>query len=371
MIPKECDLKLSILPDDIDHLTCICNSRIESVCRVQRAEILLGYNEGVSIEEITRNMELHKSSVVNCIEKAVQFGSLTALDDLPRSGRPRVITDDAISWLTSIACQKPKDLILDGDELWTQRELAKYLRLNCKKAGYPCLSTIVNSTVSKILKKNKLRPWKIDYYLQKRDPEFEPKRDRVIDIYRIAIANRFKNTYKIVQISYDEKTGIQGLKNVAPDLPPVIGLHSCISRDYEYIRLGTLSLLAGMNITTGEVHGIVEKTHRSVEFIKFLKMLLKKYEHATKIQIVLDNHSAHTSKETRAFLSTVPNRFEFIFTPKHGSWLNMIESFFGKMAKTIFRGLRVESMKELKSRILKYLRRNNRDPVPYKWTYRI
>ncbi|GAA0609886.1 hypothetical protein GCM10009001_29050 [Virgibacillus siamensis] len=93
-------------------------------------------------------------------------------------------------------------------------------------------------------------------------------------------------------------------------------------------------MAAGIDLVTGEIIGSVEDRHRSREFVDFLKMLDDCYDPELRIQVVLDNHSAHTSKETRSYLETVPNRFEFVFTPKHGSWLNIIESFFAKMSKS-------------------------------------
>jgi transposase len=152
------------------------------------------------------------------------------------------------------------------------------------------------------------------------------------------------------------KPGIQAIGTTSPDLPPVPGAFDRTYRDYEYKRHGTLSLLAGIDLLSGHVHGLVAARHRSREFIEFLK-------------IVLDNHSSHISKETRAYLKTVPNRFEFVFTPKHGSWLNLIECFFARMAKTILRGIRVASKEELADRIRLFLREVNQMPVQYKWKY--
>jgi transposase len=109
----------------------------------------------------------------------------------------------------------------------------------------------------------------------------------------------------------------------------------------------------------------------SAEFIEFLKLADAHYPTGARIRVVLDNHSAHISKETRAFLATVPNRFEFTFTPKHGSWLNLIESFFGKMAKTLLRHIRVASAKELQARIERHLQEVNETPVVFRWKYKL
>jgi len=172
-------------------------------------------------------------------------------------------------------------------------------------------------------------------------------------------------------LSCDEKPGIQAISNTAPDLPPVPGRHSNVGRDHEYKRHGTVSLLAGIELLSGEVLGLVRELHRSAEFIEFLQLADQHYAAGLRIRIVLDNHSAHISKQTRAYLASVPNRFEFIFTPKHGSWLNLIESFFGKLARTLLRGIRVSSKAELKARIELYLKEVNEEPVVFKWKYKL
>ena len=118
-----------------------------------------------------------------------------------------------------------------------------------------------------------------------------------------------------------------------PDLPPEPGKHAAFARDHEYKRHGTVSLLAGIDLLTGEVHALVKDRHRSREFIEFLGLLDAGYQAHTAIKLILDNHSAHISKETKAWLAKQPaGRFEFTFTPKHGSWLNLVESFFSKLA---------------------------------------
>jgi transposase len=164
---------------------------------------------------------------------------------------------------------------------------------------------------------------------------------------------------------------MQAIENTAPDLPPVPGQYAGLGRDHEYIRHGTLCLLAGIDLWNGEILGLVRERHRSAEFIEFLRLADAHYPASARIRMVLENHSAHLSRETRAYLATVPNRFEFISTPTHGRWLNLIESFFGKMAKTLLRGIRVKSKEELKTRIEMYLREVNEEPVVFRWKYRL
>lgn len=145
-----------------------------------------------------------------------------------------------------------------------------------------------------------------------------------------------------------------------------------VMRDAEYKRLGTLSLLAGIDLLTGEAIPYVSETHKSSDFIELLKKLDARYPEGDVIRIICDNHSAHKSKETRNYLATRPEgRFVFVFTPKHGSWLNMIESFFSKMTKQMLRGIRVKSKEELEQRIYLYFEEVNREPVVYHWTYKM
>ncbi|EQD79371.1 hypothetical protein B1A_01772, partial [mine drainage metagenome] len=149
--------------------------------------------------------------------------------------------------------------------------------------------------------------------------------------------------------------------------PPVPGKHPGIGRDYEYVRHGTLSILAALDLHTGEIIANVEFRHRSREFIGLLQRLHDHYPAAAVIRVVLDNHSAHISKETMAWLAARPGRFEYIHTPQHGSWLNLVESAFSKMARSFLRHIRVASVDELKQRILKGIDEMNAHPVRFQW----
>jgi transposase len=141
---------------------------------------------------------------------------------------------------------------------------------------------------------------------------------------------------------------------------------------HEYERYGTVSLLAGIDLVTGKVHALVRDRHRSREFIEFLKLLDAAYPAATAIQLILDNHSAHISKETKAFLAEQPaHRFALTFTPKHGSWLNLIEGFFSKLARSVLRHIRVGSKQELKDRLMAAMDYFNQNPVVHTWTYQL
>ena len=135
------------------------------------------------------------------------------------------------------------------------------------------------------------------------------------------------------------------------------------SRDHEYRRLGTLSLLVGIDLVTGNVHALVKDRRRSREFVEFLELLDAAYPAGTAIKVILDNHSAHIFKETRAWLCKQPaGRLQFTFTPKHGSWLNLIEGFFSKLARYVLRHIRVASKQELRDRIVAVINDSNINP---------
>ena len=134
---------------------------------------------------------------------------------------------------------------------------------------------------------------------------------------------------------------------------------------------GTVSLLAGIDLQTGEAIPLVRDKHSSKEYIEFLKLLDTKYPKKDKIRLILDNLKVHSSEETRKYLATVPGRFEFVFTPKHGSWLNLIEGFFSKLTRQSLKGIRVKTKEELVERIYKYFDEVNEEPVIYHWKYKL
>jgi transposase len=247
-----------------------------------------------------------------------------------------------------------------------------------RAAGHECLTHLVQGTVCKFLGREEIKPHRVRYYLERRDAEFEQKMAEVLCVYRElqvlkkAAAKSKKSKKPVAIISYDEKAGAQAIATTAPDLPPVPGRHATFARDHEYKRHGTLSLLAGIDLLTGKVHALVRDRHCSRELIEFLKLLDAAYPTSTAIKLILDNHSAHISRETKAWLDTrAVGRLDFTFTPKHGSWLNLIEGFFSKFARSVLRHIRVTSKLELKERIMAGIDDVNRHPVIRTWSYKL
>jgi transposase len=370
-------IELALSEEDVTRLGVVARSRTEPASRVERARILLAYWEDQSFFAVAQAIGVHHQTVQRCVERALAYGPTAALDDRPRPGKKPTITAAAKAWVVDLACRKAKELGYPH-ELWTTRLLARHAREHGPSEGHTCLAKLAQGTLCNILNEQEIKPHKVRYYLERRDPEFKQKMAEVLCVYRevkliretAAATKRPSDAVAIV--SYDEKPGIQAIANTAPDLPPEPGVQATFARDHEYKRYGTVSLLAGIDLLTGQVHALVRDRHRSREFIEFLKLVDAAYPTHTAIKLILDNHSAHISKETKAWLAEQPvGRFEFTFTPKHGSWLNIVEGFFSKLARSVLRHIRVASKQELKDRIMAAMDEFNRHPVVHTWSYKL
>jgi transposase len=371
-------IELAICEVDLAALGAIARSRTEPASRVERARMLLTYREDPSFFAVGQALGVHHQTVQRCVERALAYGAMAALDDRPRPGKESTITAEAKAWVVDLACHKAKEFGYPH-ELWTTRLLARHAREHGPLEGHTCLAKRAQGTLCNILNEQEIKPHKVRYYLERRDPEFKQKMAEVLCVYRevklikeTAAATEQEPSDAVAIVSYDEKPGIQAIANTAPDLPPEPGVHATFDRDHEYKRHGTVSLLAGIDLLTGQVHALVRDRHRSREFIEFLKLLDAAYPAHTAIKLILDNHSAHISKETTAWLADQPvGRFEFTFTPKHGSWLNLVEGFFSKLARSVLRHIRVASKQELKDRIMAAMDEFNRHPVVHTWSYKL
>jgi transposase len=367
---------LSLTADEKRRLESLRRSRSGEKRETLHAGILLDLASGKSDGAVARINGVNRHTVALCARKYLRFGLEAALGELPRPGKSRRIADDAIAWVLSCACEKPKELGY-AYELWTYSLLQEHVRIHCVEAGHPSLTELSRSRLHRILTQGEIHPHKIRYYVERRDPEFALKMAEVLHVYKeveIVNAGLLEGTLKeppVVTISYDEKPGIQALATTTPDLPPAPNRFASHLRDSEYIRLGTVSLLAGLDLHTGRVTEIVTDRHASADFIALLGKLNESYPAQTRIRLLLDNHSAHISRETQGWLSLHPQRFEFVFTPKHGSWLNIVETMFSKMARSMLRGIRVASKQELIDRIHLYFEQINADPVIFRWKYKM
>lgn len=369
---------ITLSNEDREYLELQTRARTIQAQTVNRARILLLKADGVRIDEIADKVGINRKSVMLCIKKYKDGGVDNALFDAPGRGRNAEITDDEKAWIINIACQKPFDLGYAA-ETWTRALLTKHINKVAESAGHIRLSTISQSKVRTILEEADIKPNKIKYYCENRDPDFDQKMHNVLLVYKQLSLQfdengqllPFDNEEQVVHVlSYDEKPGIQAIATTSDDLMPD-EKHPTISRDYEYKRLGTVSLLAGIDLQTGEAIPLVRDKHSSKEYIEFLQLLDSKYPKGDKIRLVLDNLKVHSSDETRKYLATNPGRFEFVFTPKHGSWLNLVEGFFSKMTRQMLKGIRVKTKEELIQRIYQYFTEVNTEPVVYHWKYKL
>ena len=349
-----------------------------------RAKILLLKADGRTNAYVADKLDVTVPTVSLAVRKFEEGGVEAAIADAPGRGRRQEISESDRLWAVSLACTRPRDVGRPA-EFWYPAAFARYVREVAAAQGHPRMSTVSESTLRKIMDEAKVRPFAVTYYCERRDPEFESKKHDLLVVYRQLqmcfdgdgnlVAEPTDSEGRTVHtLSYDEKPGIQAVATTGADRPPVPGgdargRRSTAQRDHEYVRLGTLSLLAAIDLATGVAIPQVSDTHKSSDFVAFLRRLDAAYPEGDVIRLILDNHSAHVSRETQAYLNTVPGRFAFVFTPTHGSWLNLVEAFFGKLARQMLRGIRVRSKDELRERILAYFDEVNEVPVPYRWTW--
>ena len=367
-MPKRRRASLILTDEERLMIERLCRSKKTEQRLAERAQVLRQYSSGERVSAISLSTGLTRKSVGKWIDRALALGVATGLRDAPHGAKAK-ITPEAKTWVINLACTQPKDLGYAA-EVWSRQALADHVRSQAQAAGHASLACAGKATIQRILAGQALRPERVTYYLERRDPDFEAKMCDVLVVdQEVAAQNQQAQTAcpLIVSVSVDEKPGGQAIATTAPDLPPVPGRHASIGRDYEYRRLGTCSILAGLDLHTGRVIARVERRHRSREFIALLRQLDEAYAPGVTLRLILDHHSAHISQETRTYRATRPNRFKFVHTPTHGSWLNLVETLFGKMARSFLRHIRVKSWDELRERLLKGIAEFNAAPVVHRW----
>src|SRR5271157_2544817 len=218
-------VELALSEDEAAELARLARSRTEAASRVERARMLLAYRETPSFYAVGRAIGVTHQTVERCVRRAERLGVVAALDDSPRPGREPVITDEARTFVVDLACRKAKDIGYPH-ELWTTRLLARHIREHGPRAGHECLATLAQGTLCKILAAHEVKPHKVRYYLERRDPDFDAKMAEVLCVYREVellkqSAAKEGETPAVAIVSYDEKPGLQAIGATAPDLPPV------------------------------------------------------------------------------------------------------------------------------------------------------
>ena len=371
---------LELAEGDREELEGIARTGTEMARRVDRARMLLAKAGGESAASIAARLGVDPNTVKLCVRKYRDGGLGAALADAPGRGRPRSIGDGDRAWVVDVARARPADLG-HAAETWTREALARHVRGHAGEAGHPALSRASKATVHRILDAAEPRPDRAAHCCERRDPDFGRKTREVLVACR-RLSFRLGEDGNLLPweeegpearvVSADEKPGIQALSPTGEDAGPEPGVRGgALLRDGEYRRLGTVSLIAGIDLQDGTVEGVVRERHRSREFIELLEALDARYPEGHVIRLVLGDHSIRRSRETRAWLEGHPGRFEMVPAPTHGSWLNVIEGFFGKMSRQMLRHIRVGSLDELGERIEPCLKEVNARPVPHRWTWGI
>ena len=382
---KSATLALCLTEETRTRLSALARSRSAPAHHVERSAIILHLVDQHDVSEIAAKLRIDRQRVARCLRRVMAVGPLEAIDDRPRSGRQPDITEAARIWLIGEACVKAKQRGYPH-EVWTVRLLAAHARERGPLAGHACLAELAPSTVHEVLNSQPVKPHRVRDYLQRRDPAFKERKAEVLELYSAAemLRQMAQADRPVAVLCYDEKPAIQAIATTAPDLPPKPGKHATVQRDHEYQRLGTATLSAAVDLVSGFVHHVVTERQRSREFIAFLERLDAHYPAGMLICLLLDNHAAHwvvpqlseaippiNSRETKRFLASKPGRFELVFTPTHALWLNYVETFFSKLARSALRRIRVASKAELADRIGHYIRMCNAAPLLPRWRYGI
>ncbi len=375
---------------DHETLRKIVRKRTEKQNIVLRANIILMAGKGALYQDIAKVLGVQRNTVTTWTTRWQELADKPIherLQDRPRPGAPDTFTPEQLCQIIALACESPKDY---GRPIthWTHRELAA----EAIKQGI--VENISANYLGRLLKKNDLQPHRNQYWLNSKADE--KKEERIADICEL-YANALKNKQEIV-ISVDEMTGIQALERIAPDLPMVVGKPQSI--EFEYTRHGTQTLLAGFNVGTGVIKGLCGDTRTEKDFVELIKYLIKENPNYSVYHFVADQLNTHKSEslvkfvsefcglqdqdlgikgesgilqsmQTREdYLSIGDRRIVFHYTPKHGSWMNQIEIWFGILMRKVIKRGNFSSQLNLKNKVLTFMDYFNETMAkPFKWTY--
>jgi transposase len=314
---------------------------------VLHARIVLAAAAGAANAAIARDLGC-SVAVVRTWRRRFACRGIPGLFDRPRPGRPETHGPSTRLAVLAVATSVPPE----GESQWSHALIASHLR----ERGL----VISAATVGRVLAEARVRPHKVRGWLNRADdPAFWARAGQVCRLY-------LDPPPGTVLISVDEKTGIQAKSRKHPGIPARPGRDA--RREFEYVRHGTISIIAAMHVATGEV--IAERIHRnnSVAFTAFLAMLHQMIPPHLRIHLIMDNGSSHTSAATRAWLAAHP-RIAVTCTPKHASWLNMIEQWFGVLTRRLLRRGDFTSRDDLEAKITAFTIRHNKNARPYKWSY--
>ena len=399
-----------LLAEEKAQLQALARRHTAPRCLVQRARILLLAAQDRSVPAIAAALQICSNTVRKWIKRYTQqppadpssdqadppsdapespLSKLPLLADAPRSGRPDTFTAEQTCQIIAVACEKPETYERPITH-WSARELKDEV---IQQGIVPSIS---ERQINRLLRATDLQPHRSRYWLNaKPDPQKDQKIRTICEVYQQSqpAAARGELTFSV-----DEMTGVQALARIAPDHPMQPG--QPVRREFEYERHGTLSLLAGLDVAGGKVQGFCRPTRNEADFVALVDSLVQAHPQALRFTFVLDNLNTHQSEslvryvardaalaesllgvkgkegflqsqETRAqFLSDPTHRIRFCYTPKHASWMNQIEIWFGILVRKVIRRGNFASLADLQQKLEGFMDYFNRTMAkPFKWTY--
>jgi transposase len=314
---------------------------------VLRARIIMAAADGDPNAKIARDLGCSENTVREWRGRFAREG-IPGIFDRPRPGRPETHGPSVRLAIVATATSVPPD----GESCWSQAMIARHLAERGR--------AVSRATVGRVLADAHVRPHKVRGWLNRAD-------DRAFWARAGAVCRLYLHPEPgTVLISVDEKTGIQAKTRIRPDVPARPGQDA--RREFEYRRHGTVSIIAAMNVATGQVVTRRVRRNDSGAFMQFLSMLDQHIAPGLRVRLIMGNGSSHTSRATKAWIKAHP-RFDVTYTPKHASWLNMIEQWFSVLTRKLLRRGSFESQEDLDNQITEFTIGYNKTAHPWKWKY--
>lgn len=349
--------RLRLAPSVRSELEVLARSSRVEARLVQRAKIVVLAAQGLSNAEIGRRVGCHVDTVRQWRRRFAEDGRVSTLEDRPRSGRPAVVSPATRCDVIKLACDKPANHGVKHRTTWTYESLARVLLQETAVS-------LSRSEIGRILRNEDFRPHKVRLWLHSPDPDFRSKVRRICELY----LRPPKNSHVIC---FDEKTGMQALERRFPTKLPAPGRAG--RYEFEYVRHGTWALLAAFDVRTGKVLGEVKPQRRAEDLVAFMENLARAYPRG-QVYIVWDNLNIHfDGKDARwtRFNRRHGNRFHFVYTPLHASWVNQVEIWFSLLQRRVLQYGDFHSDEDLRRAVLAFKDHwNLHEAHPFNWTFR-
>lgn len=332
---------LTLSQQDRDLLTALVRSGQTPQRAALRARIILGAAAGQANHRLAQELGISRPKVLRWRQRFAKAGVGGLLKDAPRPGRHQTLRAKQIEAIVNATLHTtPRDATH-----WSSRTLARAQGVSA-------------ATVQRIWRAHGLQPHRTERFKLSRDPDFVPKLRDVVGLY-------LNPPEKAMVFCVDEKSQIQALDRTAPVLPLRPGIPA--RQTHDYIRHGTTTLFAALNVLDGTIIGSCQNRHRHVEFIRFLEKLDRATSRRRALHLILDNYRTHKHPRVVEWLRNHP-RFTLHFIPTSSSWLNLVERWFGEITRKRIRRGTFHSVPALTKAIYAYLRETNKAPRPFIWT---